>query len=147
MAVATLCTIGYSGFTPETFADKLAENDVEVLIDVRQRPLSRKKGFSKRGLQQFLEARGIQYLHIQTLGVPNPLRDQLRNGWDLGEYLCSFKQYLSGCDEILQDVYDQALQKRCCLMCVEKNERECHRSVVADAVFSRNGHQLRIEHL
>ena len=87
MSAATLHTLGYSGFIPETFVAKLQSAGIEVLIDVRRNPVSRKKGFSKASLAEFLTDRGIEYVHLPALGVPESLREELREGGDLGDYL------------------------------------------------------------
>jgi hypothetical protein len=44
-------------------------------------------------------------------------------------------------------LYGLAIKKRCCLICVEHLSEECHRSVVAEAVASRNGHKVEIHHI
>ncbi len=43
---------------------------VELLIDVRERPQSRRAGFSKRMLAASAEAHGIAYVHLKALGTP-----------------------------------------------------------------------------
>jgi hypothetical protein len=45
-----LLTTGYAGHNLESFLAKLREHDVEVVVDVRQNPVSRKKGFSRSTL-------------------------------------------------------------------------------------------------
>jgi uncharacterized protein (DUF488 family) len=56
-----LLTIGYEGRTIEEFVGELLAGSVETLIDVRELPLSRKRGFSKRALSTELAAAGIEY--------------------------------------------------------------------------------------
>lgn len=144
---ATVFTIGYSGFTPETFAAKLKSAGVTMLIDVRRNPVSRKKGFSKAGLCEFLKEQGVEYRHLPDLGVPESLRNELRDGGELGDYLHQFGRYLETCDEALAEVIEQIEHRPCCLMCLEKNPAECHRSIVAKELMARmNGH-LTVEHL
>lgn len=46
-AASVLLTAGYEKSTPQQFLDLLSNYDVEVVVDVRKTPLSRKKGFSK----------------------------------------------------------------------------------------------------
>lgn len=43
----SLFTFGYEGLTIEAFIARLNEAGVRTIIDVRELPLSRKKGFSK----------------------------------------------------------------------------------------------------
>ena len=48
MAAAPIAyTIGYEGRELEEFVARLREQQVEVLIDIREKPASRKPGFSK----------------------------------------------------------------------------------------------------
>ena len=49
-----LFTIGYEGVSVEKYLNTLIKNDVRVLCDVRNNPLSRKFGFSKSNLQKYL---------------------------------------------------------------------------------------------
>ena len=43
---------------------------VQTVLDVRDRPLSRRAGFSKKSLAASLEAAGIGYVHLRALGTP-----------------------------------------------------------------------------
>ena len=70
-----LFTIGYEGLSIEDFIWLLVQNRVEVLVDIRSWPHSRKFGFSRNFLEQNLSFWGIQYysflstmalLHITT---------------------------------------------------------------------------------
>ncbi len=55
-----LLTIGYQGREPAELAGVLEEHGVDVLVDVRDKPISRKPGFSKRALGELVGARGIR---------------------------------------------------------------------------------------
>ena len=62
-----LATIGYEGLKPEDFLGKLKENNVSVLVDVRQNPISRKQGFSKSRLEIFLQGMlPMGFFHIEV---------------------------------------------------------------------------------
>lgn len=143
-----LLTTGYAGHDLESFLGKLREHDVKVVVDVRQNPVSRKKGFSRSKLSAFLTANEVEYVHECELGVPAALREQLKAGeQDLGAYFEAFRHYLTGLGDALDRLYDLATRKRCCLVCVEHLAEECHRSVVAEAVEVRNGHKLKVVHV
>jgi uncharacterized protein (DUF488 family) len=45
-----LYTIGYKGISVEEYLNKLINNDIKVLCDIRRNPLSMKFGFSKKQL-------------------------------------------------------------------------------------------------
>ena len=49
--VIQIFTVGYEAYTSATFAEMLARSGVEQVVDVRQLPISRKKGFAKNGLK------------------------------------------------------------------------------------------------
>lgn len=134
MAVHPLFTTGYAGCNPQSFVDRLRVYSIEVLVDIRRNPISRKRGFSKLALQTFLHDNDIRYVHRQELGVPDELRRQLRAGGNLREYFDGFRAYLDSQGESLRSLIELATTSRCCLMCLEADARECHRSVVTEVL-------------
>ncbi len=148
MGQHALFTTGYSGHDPKSFLALLRTNGVDVVIDVRRNPVSRKRGFSKSRLGEFLRENGIEYQHARDLGVPNELRAELKAGTcDLADYMTGFRDYLGEHADALQEVYNLASRKSCCLLCVEQCSDECHRSVVAEEVAALNGRTVRIVHV
>ena len=71
-------TYGYEGLTIETFITRLQTAQVKTIVDVRELPLSRKKGFSKSAFCAALSAHRIAYLHAPALGCPKPIRNQYK---------------------------------------------------------------------
>lgn len=143
-----LFTTGYSGHDQASFLDHLIEQKIEVVVDVRQNPISRKRGFSRRSLQEFLEANGVEYVHAPSFGVPRELRDKLRDEeMDLQQYLRAFGKHVQRESDALRELYERATKQRCCLLCMEQNHTECHRSVVADAITKLNGRKVTVVHL
>ena len=73
VATGTLVSIGYEGKTVDDLVARLLEQDVQVLVDVRLTPLSRKPGLSKTKLSEALAAQGMK-LDVEALttrfGVP-----------------------------------------------------------------------------
>lgn len=51
-------TIGYEGRELDEFVARLREQRIQVLIDIREKPASRKPGFSKTPLREALEEAG-----------------------------------------------------------------------------------------
>src|SRR5215210_385443 len=74
MCCARIWTIGYEKLLPEALAAELQAAGVRRLIDVRQRPQSRRPGMSKTRLAAFLAEHGITYEHRRALGTPTDLR-------------------------------------------------------------------------
>lgn len=82
--MSDLFTVGYESTELQLFIDCLIENRVTVLIDVRDFPISRKRGFSKKSLAEALLQAGINYEHWRQLGAPKEIRHELRQtkDWD-----------------------------------------------------------------
>ncbi len=148
MARYRLFTTGYSGHDPNSFLELLREHGIDLVIDVRRIPMSRKKGFSRTALATFLEVHGLGYVHHRDLGVPQPLRQELRDGsCDLAAYLRRFRTYLRKQSDAIEEAYNLAIEKVCCLLCVEECSDECHRSVVAEELAGHNGKRIEIVHI
>ncbi len=136
-----LFTIGYAGHTPESFVTALRGAGVATLVDIRRRAASRKRGFAKSALAESLAAAGIGYVHLRELGVPEELRAELRAGTrELAGYLTELGRYLEESEEGrrgLAQLRELMVARRCCVMCVEADAAECHRSVVGRATRER----------
>lgn len=130
---ARLMTIGYEGANIDDFIATLQASNVTTLVDVRELPLSRKKGFSKNKLREQLEASGIAYLHVKQLGDPKPGRLAARAG-NMNEFRRIFGDHikLDATREALQQVVPVIEAGGACLLCFERCHSDCHRSIVAD---------------
>jgi uncharacterized protein (DUF488 family) len=131
-----LYTFGYEGLDLNTFLARLGEAGVRQIVDVRKLPLSRKKGFSKRALSAALVARGIEYVHINTLGCPKPTRERYREDGNWQTYEQSFRRYLKSQTAAVRVVAGLAKRKATCLICFEADYNRCHRSLVARAAVA-----------
>ena len=128
-----IATIGYEGATIDRFVATLRHASIDVLIDVRDLPLSRKKGFSKNQLAETLAASGIEYVHLRGLGDPKDGRNAARAG-NYGLFQTIFGRHMKT-EAALRDIgvaAELASTRRACLMCFECNHAKCHRSIVAD---------------
>ena len=95
MAAAPVAyTIGYEGWGLDDFVAHLREQRVEVLIDIREKPASRKPGFSKTPLREALEEAGIEYVHVKALGSPSTIRYEYKNGGDKETFFKAYRVYL-----------------------------------------------------
>jgi uncharacterized protein (DUF488 family) len=135
--VCYVFTAGYEGTTINEFVNLLKQNKIERVIDVREIPLSRKKGFSKASFSENLTASGIEYMHIRGLGSPKPIRDDLHKSKDYEAFFFEYKNYISRNFSYIQEAWEYALDKRACLVCFEKDYHQCHRSVVAELIYKR----------
>lgn len=125
-----LYTIGYEGASLEDFIATLKTKGVTTLLDVREFPLSRKPGFSKRALAQAVESEGMAYRHERDLGSPKVIRQQLHSDGDYKQFFSSFTKYLRSQQPLLAELA-RSLEGKVALMCFERDPATCHRSVVA----------------
>lgn len=132
-------TIGYEGKTLEGFLEDLERHQIKTLIDVRQLPLSRKKGFSKNKLRDALESHSKGYLHLKSLGCPKDVRDAYKADGSWQKYTTLFKKHLESQSEALGELATLASDNNCALMCFEANAKQCHRLFVADRIKSDTG--------
>jgi uncharacterized protein (DUF488 family) len=129
----TISTIGYEGSTIERFVAALKHASIDALIDVRDLPLSRKKGFSKNALAQALEAADIEYVHLKGLGDPKDGREAARAGkYDLFRKIFGRHMQTDIALRDLEIAADIVRGRRTCLMCFECAHGKCHRSIVAE---------------
>ncbi|MBQ3736279.1 MAG: DUF488 family protein [Candidatus Methanomethylophilaceae archaeon] len=129
----TVYTIGYEGTTIEKFVYKLKVHGIEQLIDVREIPLSRKKGFSKNSLKEHLTQAGIKYIHMPELGSPSDIRHRYKEGGSEYQFFMDYEEYIDrDCtkDVQLMDVY--ASRNISVLMCFERIYVHCHRKILAE---------------
>ena len=130
-----LFTIGYEGISIENYLNTLIKNDIRVLCDVRNNPLSRKFGFSKNNLKNYLNNIGIEYIHISELGISSEKRNNLSTDDDYQELFKDYKLSLYDREEHLETLY-QLLQtkNRITLTCFEHDPSHCHRHVIRDFI-------------
>lgn len=143
----TLFTSGYEGIRLEDFIGQLKENHVQILIDIREKPLSRKKGFSKKSLSEALALENINYLHLKELGSPSELRKKLREDKDYSYFFDEFSNHLSSKKETLYEVLEVIQDYIGCLLCYEKDHEKCHRNLVVQELIQMNHDELLVKHL
>ncbi len=142
--MSTLLTIGYEGASIDDFIATLKLANVEVLIDIRDVPVSRKRGFSKTPLAEALERAELDYVHLRDLGDPKPGRDAARRG-DIENFERIFRAHLAHdvSQEALTVAVDIAMRARATLLCFERDHACCHRSIVAEAMADREPFKVR----
>jgi uncharacterized protein (DUF488 family) len=134
---ATLFSVGYEGRTLDEFVTELVANGIEVLVDVRLTPISRKAGFSKRALAEALAGAGIAYHHEAALGNPQDNRDDFRRGLQAARQ--RYERHLdNGARSTFEGVVQLAQGSKVALMCFERDHSTCHRSCITDRAQAAN---------
>jgi len=141
-----LYTIGYEGIAFEAYANKLIQNRVALLCDVRNNPLSRKYGFSKGSLSNLLPKLGIAYRHLPELGIESGKRKHLNEQVDYDALFLEYEKELPQKESYLAQVLN-LLQKhqRIAITCFEKQPHQCHRHCISD--FLAQHHSVEVKHL
>ena len=139
-----LFTIGYEKAAWVDVLAALRAAGVARVIDVRQLPLSRRAGFSKRQLAAGLAEAGIGYVHLRALGTPPEGREaNRRRQWDrfwriVDESLATLEAGLA-----LQQAAGMVHAAPCCLLCYEADPCVCHRRRVGEMLGAAHGFTIR----
>jgi uncharacterized protein (DUF488 family) len=152
--VRTIATVGVYQSSLEDFLDKLQRHRVAMVVDVRQRRGVRGREYAwanARRLQAALEKAGIRYQHVLELAPTTELRQlQYREDARLKvgkrsrielaeEYRRRYlHEVLDRVDlgAVLASFPDEATTA---LLCVERDARACHRSLIAARLHHEYG--------
>ena len=143
--MATLFTIGHSTRSLEELVEALKAHSIEMLVDIRSFPMSRRlPHFNREALEKSLSEVGMQYVWMKDLGgrrkklLPESPNVALRND--------SFRNYA---DYMLTPEFENAIaelikvgeQSRTAYMCAERVYFRCHRMLVSDWLVA-HGHEV-----
>lgn len=144
-----LFTIGYEGISLEEYLVRLLKNDVKVLVDVRNNPLSMKYGFSKSQLLKYCTSLGIEYVHIPEVGIQSDQRQELNTQSDYDKLFAIYRENNlthTGSHQ-LQILNLLKEYKRIALTCFEANICQCHRKHLAEAIESLAEFNYEVKHI
>lgn len=143
----TVWTVGHSTHSSEEFTEILRAHQIEVLVDVRSFPGSRRyPHFNKTELSRQLDSIGVVYLHLPALGGRRRGSVNSKNtAWQNS----SFRAYADHMEteefkEGIETLLELAGPKRTAIMCAEALWWRCHRSLVADYLKSNSVEVLHI---
>jgi uncharacterized protein (DUF488 family) len=144
-----LFTIGYEGISLEEYLQRLIKNDVKVLVDVRNNPMSMKFGFSKKPLKKYCGSVGIQYVHIPEVGIQSDQRHELNTQADYDKLFevyrkINLRKTVAAQTNILNILKEH---KRIALTCFEADICQCHRKPLAEAIEKLPGFQYEVIHI
>src|SRR5215468_4037654 len=142
----TIHTIGHSTRTIDELIDLLKARRIELLVDIRSFPMSRRlPHFNRENLERSLAGNQIEYLWMKDLGgrrkrilkdSPNiALRSEAFRNY--ADYMLT-PQFRDAIEELLQ----VAAKNRTAYMCAEALYFRCHRMLVSD-YLSEHGHEVR----
>lgn len=144
-----LFTIGYEGISLEEYLNRLLKNDVKVLVDVRNNPLSMKYGFSKSQLQRYCNSLNIEYVHYPEVGIQSEQRKELNTQADYDKLFAVYRENnltktTASQEKILNLLKDK---QRIALTCFEANICQCHRKHLAEAIENLPDFEYEVKHI
>jgi uncharacterized protein (DUF488 family) len=144
-----LFTIGYEGISLEEYLNRLLKNDVKLLVDVRNNPLSMKFGFSKNQLKRYCESLGIQYMHFPEVGIQSEQRQELNTQIDYDNLFEIYRKNNLPKTRTTQDTILNLLKQhqRIALTCFEANICQCHRKHLAEAIQNLPDFDYEVKHI
>ena len=141
----TIYTIGYQGRSLDDVVAALVAAKIDVVVDIRSRPISRRREFSKNRLAAHLNRHGVAYWHAPELGMPLDLLAHRSPLDGNATILAEYRRLLSHRLPALLRLRECAFASTVCLLCFEANAMHCHRIIVADQL--RDQWHLEVRHL
>jgi len=140
----TVWTVGHSTRSGEEFAQILLAHGIQVLVDVRSFPGSRRyPQFNRAALAESLQQVGIEYRHEPRLGGRRtPRKDSHNTAWKNA----SFRAYADHMESEefrkgVEDLLEVAANARAAVMCAEALWWRCHRRLISD-YLKAEGHAV-----
>lgn len=131
-------TIGHSTHSLEKLIALLNANRIEVLVDIRSEPYSRKvPHFNKDNLEKEIKKSGLKYLFLgkELGGRPTKRQFYDHQGFVLYSKIAESPDFKSGLERLLSGIE----KFRVALMCSEENPMNCHRRLLVGRVLLNAG--------
>jgi uncharacterized protein (DUF488 family) len=145
---AAIYTVGHSTRSPEELLALLREPGIDLVVDVRAYPSSRRHPqFNRDALASWLGAGGVAYRHMPGLGGRrSPVPGSSENaGWrEIGFRGYADHMRSAEFEDALAELEAAARESPSAIMCAEAVWWRCHRRLIADALLTRG---WRVEHL
>lgn len=139
-ALSTIHTIGHSTRCIEDFVGLLKSHGVELVVDVRRWPASKRHPhFRREALADTLSHQQIAYVWREELGgFRKPSTDSQNTAWKVDTFRAYADFMLTpGFKKIMQEMEQLVTSKRIAIMCAEAVPWRCHRQLLADAFLVR----------
>jgi len=132
--------VGHSTRALEIFVALLKVHAIQLIVDVRRWPASRRyPHFSREALAPSLNSNGVDYLWRGDLGgFRKPSPESPNTAWRVGAFRAYADFMLTQeFEPIIRAVENTATTQRIAPMCAEAVPWRCHRQLLADAFLVR----------
>ena len=136
----TVHTVGHSTRALEIFVAFLKVHAIQLIVDVRRWPASRRyPHFNRETLASSLKTNGVDYLWRGDLGgFRKPSPESPNTAWRVGAFRAYADFMLTQeFEPIIRGIENTATTERIALMCAEAIPWRCHRQLLADAFLVR----------
>ena len=134
----TIYTIGHSVHDWETFLGLMTLHGVNVVVDTRSAPVSRRAAFAnKRTMPSLLEQENLTYVFLGDALGGKPSDDDLYGQDGKPDYrkMRSLESFQAGIDAVLE----LAAEHTIALMCSEEDPSKCHRHLLIEPAMIQRG--------
>jgi uncharacterized protein (DUF488 family) len=131
-------TIGHSNHTSDVFVHLLKQHEIQLLVDVRSKPVSRFAAFAnKKTLPGLLEREGIRHIFMGNSLGGKPTDPSLQDSDGKPDYvkMRSTDAFQEGISRLIELAKDASVA----LMCAEEDPSKCHRRLLIGPALEESG--------
>lgn len=143
-----ISTVGHGAASADELGDLLAGTGIEVVVDVRRYPGSRRHPqFNQGELSRWLGERGIGYLWLEGLGGRRRVSADSENTGLRNHQFQGYADHMASQEfrAAVRDLVELASSSSVAVMCAESLWWRCHRRLLADYLVLVEG--ASVEHL
>ena len=134
-------TIGHSNHSWETFSGLLVQNEIELLVDTRSKPVSRFAPFANaRLMPALLEEVGIDYEFMGGVLGGKPADSRFYDVKGKPDY--HRMRELDEFQEAIGQLASMASRRQTAILCSEEDPSHCHRLLLLGPSLEENGCEL-----
>ena len=134
-------TIGHSNRKWEDFSELLTENNIELLVDTRSKPVSRFAPFANaRIMPALLEEIGIDYEFMGGVLGGKPSASEFYD--EKGKPNYRKMRELDEFQDAISQLVSLSSRRQTAILCSEEDPSQCHRLLLLGPSLEENGCQL-----
>jgi len=144
----SVCTIGFTKTSAQSFFERLSNAGVRKLIDVRLHNTSQLAGFAKADDLAYFSRRvgGMEYVHQPLLAPTDAMLTAYKKekgDWDA--YAADFRALMA--EREIERRLQPDMLEGACLLCSEAKPHHCHRRLVCEYLNEKWNGVLAVNHL
>jgi hypothetical protein len=128
--------VSYEGRSVAEFITGLRLDGVQIVVDARLVPRCNRRGFSRHALAESLRANGIQYVHYEELGNPEPFQVGFRAPTEAAAAAARYREHLAlpPVRGVIRDLVAVSASRKVGVMTVDLDQDRMQRAVLMDEI-------------